>query len=66
MQKGSGWVRLSTPLAGSDNGIHFPLHKETEVLISFLGGDQHQPVIVGALHNSEGRKLFGKEVLCLA
>ena len=57
VQKGSGWVRLSTPLAGSDNGIHFPLHKETEVLVAFLGGDPDQPVIVGALHNSEGRNL---------
>ncbi len=56
-QKGSGWVRLSSPLAGSENGIHFPLHKETEVLIAFLGGDPDQPVIVGALHNSEGRNL---------
>ena len=57
-QKGSGWVRLATPLAGSDNGMHFPLHKETEVLVAFLGGDPDQPVIVGALHNSEGRNLI--------
>ena len=57
-QKGSGWVRLATPLAGSDNGMHFPLRKETEVLVAFLGGDPDQPVIVGALHNSEGRNLI--------
>ena len=56
-QKGSGWVRLATPLAGADNGMHFPLRKETEVLVAFLGGDPDQPVIVGALHNSEGRNL---------
>ncbi len=60
-QKGSGWVRLSTPLAGSDNGIHFPLHKDTEVLVAFLGGDPDQPVIVGALHNSEGRNLVSNK-----
>jgi type VI secretion system secreted protein VgrG len=57
-QKGSGWVRLSTPLAGSDNGIHFPLRKETEVAVAFWGGDPDQPVIVGALSNSEGRNLI--------
>ena len=57
-QKGSGWVRLATPLAGSDNGMHFPLRKETEVLVAFLGGDPDQPVIVGALHNSESRNLI--------
>ena len=56
-QKGSGWVRLSTPLAGAEHGIHFPLHKDTEVLVSFMGGDPDQPVIVGALHNSETRNL---------
>ena len=60
-QKGSGWVRLATPLAGSDNGIHFPLHKDTEVLVAFLGGDPDQPVIVGALHNSEGRNLISNK-----
>ncbi|MDA8111171.1 MAG: phage baseplate assembly protein V, partial [Nitrospiraceae bacterium] len=40
------------------NGMHFPLRKETEVLVAFLGGDPDQPVIVGALHNSEGRNLI--------
>ena len=60
-QKGSGWVRLATPLAGSDNGMHFPLRKETEVLVAFLGGDPDQPVIVGALHNSEGRNLISNQ-----
>ena len=57
-QKGSGWVRLATPLAGSDNGMHFPLRKGTEVAVAFWGGDPDQPVIVGALHNSEGRNLI--------
>jgi type VI secretion system secreted protein VgrG len=57
-QKGSGWVRLATPLAGEDNGIHFPIHKNTEVLVSFVNGDPDQPVIVGALHNSESRNLI--------
>lgn len=56
-QKGSGWVRLSTPLAGADNGMHFPLHHDTEVLVAFIGGDPDQPVLIGALHNSEHRNL---------
>ena len=57
-QKNSGWVRMSTPLAGADNGMHFPLHKETEVMVAFLGGDPDQPVILGAVHNSEHRSLI--------
>ena len=60
-QKGSGWVRLATPLAGAENGMHFPLRKETEVLVAFLGGDPDQPVILGALHNSEGRNLVSNK-----
>ncbi len=60
-QKGSGWVRLSTPLAGADNGIHFPLRKDTEVLVAFLGGDPDQPVIVGSMANSEGRNLVSNQ-----
>jgi len=31
--------------------MHFPLHKGTEVLIGFKGGDPDQPVIVGAVPN---------------
>ena len=57
-QKNSGWIRMATPLAGADNGMHFPLHKNTEVLVSFINGDPDQPVIVGALHNSEHRALI--------
>jgi type VI secretion system secreted protein VgrG len=38
--------------------MHFPLHKETEVMVAFLGGDPDQPVILGAVHNSEHRALI--------
>jgi len=57
-QKNSGWIRMATPLAGADNGMHFPLHKETEVMVAFIGGDPDQPVIIGAVHNSEHRSLI--------
>ena len=57
-QKNSGWIRMATPLAGDNNGMHFPLHKETEVMVAFLGGDPDQPVILGAVHNSEHRSLI--------
>ncbi len=51
--KGSSWLRMATPYAGKNNGMHFPLLKGTEVLISFVGGDPDQPIIVGAVPNSE-------------
>lgn len=50
--KGSAPVRMASPYAGSDHGMHFPLHKGAEVLLSFTDGDPDQPVIVGAVPNS--------------
>ncbi|WNV03604.1 phage baseplate assembly protein V [Candidatus Methylospira mobilis] len=49
---GSAWIRMATPYAGSDHGMHFPLLKGTEVLLSFVNGDPDQPVIMGAVPNS--------------
>ena len=51
--KGSSWIRMATPYAGSKNGMNFPLLKGTEVLIGFSYGDPDQPVILGAVQNSE-------------
>ena len=45
--KGSARVRMATPFSGSNHGMHFPLHKNAEVLLSFTDGDPDQPVIVG-------------------
>ncbi len=54
--KASHWIRLAEPYAGnaageSSFGMHFPLLKGTEVLISFVEGDIDRPVIVNALYN---------------
>lgn len=51
--KGSAWVRMAQPYAGSDHGMHFPLHKGTEVLLTFIDGDPDRPVIAGAVPNPE-------------
>jgi len=51
--KASNWVRMAQPYAGSDHGMHFPLHKGTEVLITFIDGDPDRPVIAGAVTNPE-------------
>lgn len=55
--KGSARVRMATPYSGSHHGMHFPLHKNAEVLLSFTDGDPDQPVIVGAVPNSENRNI---------
>ncbi|RZF24050.1 type VI secretion system tip protein VgrG [Paraburkholderia sp. UYCP14C] len=51
--KGSARVRMATPYMDAEHGMHFPLHKGAEVLLSFIDGDPDQPVIVGSLANSE-------------
>ena len=51
--KASRWVRMSQPYAGAEHGMHFPLHKGTEVLLSFVDGDPDRPIIAGAVPNYE-------------
>jgi type VI secretion system secreted protein VgrG len=50
--KSSIWLRLATPYAGNAFGFHFPLHKDTEVVLSFRDGNPDLPVIMGAVFNS--------------
>ncbi|MEA1892064.1 MAG: type VI secretion system tip protein TssI/VgrG [Campylobacterota bacterium] len=49
--KASAYLRMAQPSAGEKQGMHFPLHKGTEVLIAFKGGDPDQPIIMGAVPN---------------
>lgn len=50
---GSARIRMASPYAGTDHGMHFPLHKNTEVLLAFTDGDPDRPVILGAVPNSD-------------
>ena len=50
--KASTWVRMLQPHAGGTEGFHFPLRKNTEVMLVFLGGDPDRPVIAGAIPNA--------------
>jgi len=51
--KASAWVRMAQPYAGNDHGMHFPLHKGTEVLLTFIDGDPDRPIIASAVPNPE-------------
>ncbi len=52
----SNAVRMATPYAGAydgtEMGMHFPLHKNTEVLLSHFNGNPDRPIIAGAVPNS--------------
>ncbi|MDY0361145.1 MAG: type VI secretion system tip protein TssI/VgrG [Desulforegulaceae bacterium] len=51
--KASTWLRMMQPYAGRNQGMHFPLHKGTEVLLTFIDGDTDRPIIAGAVPNPE-------------
>ena len=51
--KASAWVRMAQPYAGNNHGMHFPLHKDTEVLLTFIDGDPDRPIIAAAVPNPE-------------
>jgi type VI secretion system secreted protein VgrG len=51
--KASAFLRMMQPYAGEGMGFHAPLHKGTEVLLSFIDGDPDRPVISGAVPNPE-------------
>jgi type VI secretion system VgrG family protein len=49
--KASRWVRMAQPYTGPNYGVHFPLHKGAEVLLTFVDGDPDRPVITGSVPN---------------
>ena len=49
--KASAWLRMAQPYVGGDHGMHFPLKKGTEVLLTFIDGDPDRPIIAAAVPN---------------
>jgi type VI secretion system secreted protein VgrG len=49
--KASKFVRMAQPYSGPGMGMHFPLHKGTEVLLVHLDGDPDRPVIMASIPN---------------
>jgi Uncharacterized protein conserved in bacteria len=49
----SCFLRKSEVYGGSEMGMHFPLLKDTEVLVGFAYGDVDRPMIVGVAPNSK-------------
>jgi len=51
--KASPWIRMAQPYSGSKHGMHFPLHKGTEVLLTFVNGDPDRPIIIATVPNPD-------------
>mgnify|MGYP006290484235 CR=1 FL=1 len=47
----SKYIRMAQPYAGPGYGMHFPLHKGAEVLLSFIDGNPDRPIISGTVPN---------------
>jgi uncharacterized protein involved in type VI secretion and phage assembly len=54
-------VRLATPFAGADQGLHCPLHDRSQVLVAYLQGHPDRPVLLGALFTEEQPSLVTAE-----
>lgn len=55
--KATTWLRMAQPYGGANHGMHFPLHKGTEVLITCIDGDPDRPIIQAAAPNPENPSL---------
>ncbi len=55
--KATTWLRMAQPYGGANHGMHFPLHKGTEVLITYVDGDPDRPLIQAAAPNPENPSL---------
>lgn len=49
--KASVLVRLAEPYSGAAYGVHYPLHKGSEVLLAHIAGDPDRPIILSAIPN---------------
>ena len=47
------WARISTLMAGNNQGSWFIPDVNVEVLVIFMGGDPRHPVVIGALWNGQ-------------
>lgn len=55
--KASRAIRMAQPYGGGDMGMHFPLHKGTEVILTHVDGDPDRPIIAASVPNPETASL---------
>ncbi|MGQ9366160.1 type VI secretion system tip protein TssI/VgrG [Azospirillum sp. ST 5-10] len=53
--QGSQFMRMAQPYAGRQQGMHFPLRKDAEVVWSCIDGNPDRPIILGAVPNALSR-----------
>jgi type VI secretion system secreted protein VgrG len=48
-------LRMNQPYSGSDYGMHFPNHADTEMLVAFENGDIDRPIALGTTPNPSNK-----------
>jgi len=59
--KASTWLRMIQPYGGEGHGMHFPLHKGTEVAVIHYEGDPDRPVIAGTAPNPRAQSVVTEQ-----
>ena len=54
----SAWARMATPMAGNKMGFVIYPEPNDEVLLDFVNGNVHEPVILGSLYNGKDKPPF--------
>ncbi len=49
----SYWARITTPMAGDNQGIYFLPEVDQEVLVAFVNNDVQYPIVIGSLWNQD-------------
>lgn len=59
--KDVGWLPLCNSLASNEFGSYVTPRKDDEVLISFIGGNPDEPIVVGSMYTKTFRNFYGFE-----
>lgn len=57
----SKYVRKQEPYAGPNQGMHFPLLKGSEVMVTHIDGNPDRPVITGAVFNGDNASVVSNQ-----
>ncbi|MBX3474512.1 MAG: type VI secretion system tip protein VgrG [Planctomycetes bacterium] len=57
----SKYIRKQEPYAGPNQGMHFPLLKGSEVMITHIDGNPDRPVISGAVFNGDNASVVSDQ-----
>jgi uncharacterized protein involved in type VI secretion and phage assembly len=55
------WCRVARPYAGNKYGVFFVPEEKDEVIVGFIHGDMHIPIVLGGVHNGKDKPSTKRE-----